>query len=229
MKRMFPKLGPRAVEFKSCAGAVFFVRMLPVRWWDDFNAITEEARRDSTPEGLALGRARVRAILETVWPEEYRAELLRLDFAGCVEVATLLFFGETREEKRAKGELKRRPDLEFLAAQMLAIYPGYTLDTLLDLPAPVFFRLQELAPRVRADDALERYRPAVGAALSGGEVVTGLNAIRGSLELPAETDETPEQAQELTPEQAADLDAQLDQILAGNYRVIGSLKPGRVK
>lgn len=219
------------MEFKSRAGAVFFVRMLPVRLWDDFAAITEEARADSTPDGKALGRARVRAILETVWPDAQRAELLRLDFADCVEVATRLFFGEEREEKRAKGELKRRPDLEFLAAQMLAIYPGYTLDTLLDLPAPVFFRLQELAPRVRADDALERYRPAVGAALSGGEVVTGLNAIRGSLELPADSADAPnpEQSQDLTPEQAASLDAQLDQILAGNYRIIGSLRPGMVK
>lgn len=229
MSRMFPKLGPRAVEFRSSNGAVFFVRMLPIRMWDDFTAIAEAAQADSTPENRTLGRARLRAMLETVWPQEHLAELLRLDFTDSLEIADRLFFGEERQPEKAKAKppSRNRPDMEFLAAQMLTVYPGYTLDALLDLPIPVFFRLQGLAARVRADDTLERYSPAVAAALCGGEIIRELRNIRGEIMLPGDSPETAEASSTLTPEQAAELDAKLDRILAGDSKMTGPLKPGR--
>ncbi len=227
MKRMFPILGAGAVEIRSRSGAVFFVKMLPVRMWDDFAAITEAAQNDPTPEGKVTARARIRAIVETIWPEEHAPELLRFGYVDLLAVTHTLFFGENPQqlEKHAKSELQERPDLEFLAAQMLVVYPGYTLETLLNLPAPVFFRLQSLPIRVRADDALERLLPAVAAALNGSDVVKALNHLRGKTTISENREKKSEAPTELTPEQESDLNAKLDMILAGDYKVTSSIKP----
>lgn len=230
MERLFPALGPRTVEFSDCRGDVFRVRLLPVRLWDEFTEIFDSVLGSPTVENKLAGRKRLRALLETVWPPERRAELLRFDFGDSVEIANRLFFGEHREEGRNEArKLKEKPDLEFLAAQMLSVFPGYTLDTLLDLPPRVFFRLQELSGRVRADDVLSRFAKGVSAGLSGGDDVRELESRRGSYTLPAEgRAESPSAPP--TPEQEAELEARLNRILAGDYKVIWSPKTGiRVK
>ena len=231
MERLFPSLVPRAVEFIGRSGDVFRVRMLPVRLWDDFLDIVDAAAADSSVEGKATNRKRLRALLETVWPEEHRGELLRFDFGDSVEIANKLFFGEHRQEFRKEAEkLRAKPDLEFLTARMLSIFPGYTLDTLLDLPPKVFFRLQELSARVRADDVLSRFAKGVSAGLSGGEEVRELEKRRGSYILPSVSEAVSAPSAPLTPEEEAELDAKLDRILAGDYKVVGNLIPGsRIK
>ncbi len=233
MRPLFPKLGPVTVEVIDRAGAVYFVPMLPVRRYDYYRGIVRGVVEEPTPEKKVEGRRRLRALIATVWPPELNADLLRLDYGDCVTLADKLFFGESLDEERAtSGKAPEAdPDLEMLAARMLNIFPGYTLDTLLALPPTAFFRLQDLSVRIRADEALTGFLPAIQAALATDKtIVRDLEKLQGGYSLPPEGKPRKRETETLSPEKEAELDAQLAQILAGEYTVVDSLKAGmRVK
>lgn len=60
--------------------------------------------------------------------------------------------------------------MEFIAAGILHAFGGYTIDSLLSEPIPVFLALAEQAVAVNADQALSIQLPALRAALNGDSV-----------------------------------------------------------
>lgn len=168
---MFDQLKRTTCEQIDRRGVAHEVKLLPVvlldRYYDILAAVGEHPESDR----YAAARRDLRELAMRTLPPCFAPDLLHLDFSLMCRLVAELFFGPERHTGKSpvrEAEDKRELDMEFAAARMLNVYPGYTLEALLNLPAPVFFRLLELSGRVKADKALMEVLPAVNAAVNGG-------------------------------------------------------------
>lgn len=179
---MFDKLDKRTCEQIDRRGKRHTVRLLPVRFLDRYCKILETTGANPTADWFASGRKQLRDLAMITLPPEFKADLNHLDFSLMAKLCAELFFGEENPDgKKAVDNAKEKRDIdcEFAAARMINAYPGYTLDTLLELPAPVFFRLLSLTQRVKFDNALVEIFTAVNAAVNGGKAASSLFSDHG--------------------------------------------------
>lgn len=186
---MFPDFSERTVEIKHC-GKLFTVPKLSVLQYSRVLEIISDADKDWRDGDSAAPLQKISAaaceklwkILETVLPGEILRDRAMFKYNDLVELCMYTAFGSYLDGKAAgKGkyyESAQRPDYQLKAARILSRFGAYTLETLLNEPASVFFALSEYAERITADSALETVAAGVRAAFGGAEQVL---AKRGSL------------------------------------------------
>ena len=202
---MFPDFR-RTVTITDRKDREYQVKMLPVFLYDEYVGILEQTASIIKDTGNMVsafvhGRQKLRTLAMTVLPKDLRRELMYLDYDKTATLVNFLFHGgnvplrpnidsgNTAPDGAGKDTSKIL-DFQLLAVRVLTIYPGYTLETLLTEPLPVFFKLAELAPRVQADRALSELGPAVSAAVKGGQAYNLLREVAGDKFIDREIKET---------------------------------------
>ncbi len=150
------------------------VRLLPIGLLDNYFAILEDAK---DAEAIATARGELRELALQTLPAEFKADLMYLGFADMVTLINELFFGNEVTEKEKNNS--KTLDFEFLSAILMNVY-HYKLEEVLNLSMPVFMKLLEMSPRVKADNGLFEIMPSVSSAVNGGESMSILNNQHGS-------------------------------------------------
>ncbi|MDD5697181.1 MAG: hypothetical protein PHH77_01070 [Victivallaceae bacterium] len=190
---MFPDFGERTVEIKH-RGKIFVVPKLSIlQYGEVLKIITEAETQLQNGPGAAALRNIVAAagrklwtVLRPVLPEKIFRDRGRFEYDELVELGIHLAFGTYLDDK-IKGptqkyyEPSRLPDYQFKAVRILNRLGAYSLETLLNEPASIFFALSDYVERADADQAVELVTAGVKAAFGNPD---RLAERRGSLTIP---------------------------------------------
>jgi hypothetical protein len=186
---MFADFSERTVEIKHC-GKIFTVSKLSILQYSRIIEIISSADaylRDNDSDKpirniISEACEELWKILESILPAGILRDRYLFKYNDLVELCMHIAFGSYLDRKSAgRGkyyESAQHPDYQLKAARILSRFGGYTLETLLDEPASIFFALAEYAERITADNALEFVAAGIKAAFDSADQ---LLAKRGSL------------------------------------------------
>ena len=165
-------------------GESFPVKLLPILFFGDYKKILEDTEKELSSRNIAEGRIRLRSLILHVWPEKKKDLLFHFDYNGLCNVARVLFFGEDylyRKQKTPAGKNEKGTeeiDLALMAGRIMHHFPSFDLEKLSMLPLPVFLKLDNLASRIQADNALSLYIPSIAAGMGSEGIVPALEKTR---------------------------------------------------
>ena len=183
---MFPDFGERTVEIIHC-DKIFIVPKLSILQYSQAIKIINEVDNHYSDAALqdisdrACGKLWV--LLETLLPERILLDRDMFDYNDLVELCMYLAFGsyldnKIKEHSPEYYEPPTQPDYQFKAARILSQFGAYTLETLLNEPASIFFALSDYVDRITADNAIELIAAGAKAAFTNSD---WLATKRGSL------------------------------------------------
>ena len=95
MKSFFPKFSQTHVFIKTDdKGGGFNCRMLPISALDEMRACSDALSAAKTIEEVASVQDRLRALAETVIPDEFKDNLKRFDIPTLTELVAYLMYGD---------------------------------------------------------------------------------------------------------------------------------------
>ncbi len=106
-KKFFPKLTQDEVFVQTKPdGSGFNCPMLPVSAMQDMESCSEALKKAETVEEIDAVKVQMRAIAETVIPEEYRANLARFDIPSLTDLLAYLMYGDGDDLPRESASKK---------------------------------------------------------------------------------------------------------------------------
>ena len=183
---MFPDFSERTVKI-SHRDKIFIVPKLSILEYSQVTEIIKEAESQAqicSDDEIIYSRAgdKLWDLLKNFFKDRHI-----FAYNDLVELCIYLAFGSYLDDKvdnAALGkyyELPSLPDYQFKAMRILTQVGAYTLESLLNEPASIFFALSEYLDRVNADRAIELVAEGVKAAFSD---VDKLLLKRGNLTIP---------------------------------------------
>jgi len=183
--RLFPFLKNRSIKVIDRRQREFYVPLLPAAFFDDYIDILDEVADNPTPQNLASGRRRLRAIIKTVWPKKKRKQLLLFDYPATAQIAGKLFFGESkrviRHDREAETNSPNHLNFEFITAAIANKFPKYSFDDLMQEPIPILLHYFKLATQIGKFNAFTEYFIANTASQHGGKCLESLEKATDAL------------------------------------------------
>jgi hypothetical protein len=179
LNKLFPFLKNRSIKVIDRRRREFLVPLLPATFYDEYIDILDEVAKNPTPQSMAAGRKRLRAIIKTVWPSKEWKQLLLFDYSDTAHIAGKLFFGISKrvirhDDKASADGASGNINFEFITAKIVNKFPCYTFEALMQEPIPILLNLFKLANQVGKYNAWSELFLAHAAAQHGGKCLDDL-------------------------------------------------------